>query len=329
MSKLEKWIVIGVEINSLCICLQIKLGFSFIFPRGFSRVRIPRITKAGWDTLLTGSHLLLHPIFGNNHRSIAKLWETPKIWCVFRQIFSSKSPSLLPLETISTIKISSPESILHNDIFFSLSEISCELWWETMSGYCLWWTFPCNIALFSCLNLSPCVKNLLLTLSWKLCPPGQEPSHLCVKNFLSPQTRRKASASAPDPTVVTSSSASYRQFHSVTTTLYLMEKRIPQYLKGKGIDNEYSPPPRKRIRAPELDNSDLIRENELTLIGGSLIQRLKDYGHSFHLSPTSGILKEKLSVLILVMAVSNSGLIMKKISKRSWIIDLTILINGW
>ncbi|KAG7564245.1 hypothetical protein ISN44_As10g010140 [Arabidopsis suecica] len=46
-----------------------------------------------------------------------------------------------------------------------------------------------------------------------------------------------------------------------------MESRIPHYLKGKGRANEYSPPPRKRIRAPDLDNSDLIRENALTLKG--------------------------------------------------------------
>lgn len=50
-----------------------------------------------------------------------------------------------------------------------------------------------------------------------------------------------------------------------------MEKRIPHHLKGKGIDtgrdNGYSPPPRKRIRAPDLDTSELIEANALTLMG--------------------------------------------------------------
>ncbi|CAL9240345.1 unnamed protein product [Arabidopsis halleri] len=46
-----------------------------------------------------------------------------------------------------------------------------------------------------------------------------------------------------------------------------MDRRIPYHLKGKGKTNDYSPPPRKRIRAPELDTSDLIRENSLTLMG--------------------------------------------------------------
>lgn len=46
-----------------------------------------------------------------------------------------------------------------------------------------------------------------------------------------------------------------------------MENRIPYHQKGKGIERGYSPPPRKRIRAPDLDTSDLIEENALTLIG--------------------------------------------------------------
>lgn len=46
-----------------------------------------------------------------------------------------------------------------------------------------------------------------------------------------------------------------------------MEKRIPYQLKGKGLARGYSPPPRKRIRAPDLDTSTLIEENALTLIG--------------------------------------------------------------
>ncbi|CAL9234264.1 unnamed protein product, partial [Arabidopsis halleri] len=45
-----------------------------------------------------------------------------------------------------------------------------------------------------------------------------------------------------------------------------MENRIPHHLKGKGIAKGYSPPPRKRIRAPDLDTSELIEENSLTLI---------------------------------------------------------------
>ncbi|KAL1208844.1 hypothetical protein V5N11_010522 [Cardamine amara subsp. amara] len=46
-----------------------------------------------------------------------------------------------------------------------------------------------------------------------------------------------------------------------------MERRIPYSQKGKEVARGYSPPPRKRIRAPDLDNSDLIQENALTLIG--------------------------------------------------------------
>lgn len=46
-----------------------------------------------------------------------------------------------------------------------------------------------------------------------------------------------------------------------------MENRIPHHLKGKEIDRGYSLPPRKRIRAPDLDTSDLIAANSLTLMG--------------------------------------------------------------
>lgn len=46
-----------------------------------------------------------------------------------------------------------------------------------------------------------------------------------------------------------------------------MERRIPYHQKGKGLERGYSPPPRKRIRAPDLDTSDLIEANALTLIG--------------------------------------------------------------
>ncbi|KAG7572582.1 Reverse transcriptase domain [Arabidopsis suecica] len=56
-----------------------------------------------------------------------------------------------------------------------------------------------------------------------------------------------------------------------------MDRRIPYHLKGKGISRGYSPPPCKRIRAPEIDTSDLIKENALTLIGrltNPTVQRL-------------------------------------------------------
>lgn len=46
-----------------------------------------------------------------------------------------------------------------------------------------------------------------------------------------------------------------------------MDKRIPHHLKGKGIDRGYSPPPRRRIQAPEMDTSDLVEANSLTLMG--------------------------------------------------------------
>lgn len=46
-----------------------------------------------------------------------------------------------------------------------------------------------------------------------------------------------------------------------------MENRIPYHLKGKGLAKDFSPPPRKRIRAPDLDTSELIEANSLTLIG--------------------------------------------------------------
>lgn len=38
-------------------------------------------------------------------------------------------------------------------------------------------------------------------------------------------------------------------------------------MKGKDKVSEYSPPPRRRVRAPDLDTSDLIEENSLTLMG--------------------------------------------------------------
>jgi len=46
-----------------------------------------------------------------------------------------------------------------------------------------------------------------------------------------------------------------------------MDRRIPAYLKGKRKESDYSPPPRKRVRARDLDNSELIKENALTLMG--------------------------------------------------------------
>ncbi|KAG7594155.1 Zinc knuckle CX2CX4HX4C [Arabidopsis thaliana x Arabidopsis arenosa] len=46
-----------------------------------------------------------------------------------------------------------------------------------------------------------------------------------------------------------------------------MDRRIPYHLKGKGISADFAPPPQRRIRAPELDTSDLIQENSLTLMG--------------------------------------------------------------
>lgn len=46
-----------------------------------------------------------------------------------------------------------------------------------------------------------------------------------------------------------------------------MARRFSSAEKGKGLAFETSPPLRKRIRAPPVDTSDLIRENSLTLIG--------------------------------------------------------------
>jgi len=56
-----------------------------------------------------------------------------------------------------------------------------------------------------------------------------------------------------------------------------MEKRIPYHLKGKGIDRGYSPLTRRRIRALEIDTSELIKANSLTLMGrltNHAVQRL-------------------------------------------------------
>ncbi|CAD5328468.1 unnamed protein product [Arabidopsis thaliana] len=58
-----------------------------------------------------------------------------------------------------------------------------------------------------------------------------------------------------------------------------MTSRIPYSAKGKGLAREEPSPPRKRIRiqAPDLDTSDLIQENSLTLIGrltNPAVQRL-------------------------------------------------------
>jgi hypothetical protein len=47
-----------------------------------------------------------------------------------------------------------------------------------------------------------------------------------------------------------------------------MDRRIPYYAKGKAIaDDYYSQPSRKRLKAPQLDTSDLVQKNSLTLIG--------------------------------------------------------------
>jgi len=46
-----------------------------------------------------------------------------------------------------------------------------------------------------------------------------------------------------------------------------MEKHIPYHMKGKGIDGGFSPPPRRRVRAPEIDTAPLIEANSLTLMG--------------------------------------------------------------
>lgn len=46
-----------------------------------------------------------------------------------------------------------------------------------------------------------------------------------------------------------------------------MARRFTYAEKGKDIDTSLNSPPRKRIRAPPLDTSDLVRENALTLMG--------------------------------------------------------------
>ncbi|CAL9224796.1 unnamed protein product [Arabidopsis halleri] len=56
-----------------------------------------------------------------------------------------------------------------------------------------------------------------------------------------------------------------------------MDRRISYHIKGKEKVDEFSPPPRKRIRALEMDTTDLIQENSLTLMGrltNPSIQRL-------------------------------------------------------
>ncbi|CAA7021821.1 unnamed protein product [Microthlaspi erraticum] len=46
-----------------------------------------------------------------------------------------------------------------------------------------------------------------------------------------------------------------------------MARRFSYAEKGKAVDLTSAPPPRKCIRAPELDTTDLIHQNFLTLIG--------------------------------------------------------------
>lgn len=56
-----------------------------------------------------------------------------------------------------------------------------------------------------------------------------------------------------------------------------MDGKIPYHLKGKEIVSGYSPPPRRRIRAPEIDTLELIEANSLTLLGrltNPAVQRL-------------------------------------------------------
>ncbi|CAA7040438.1 unnamed protein product [Microthlaspi erraticum] len=46
-----------------------------------------------------------------------------------------------------------------------------------------------------------------------------------------------------------------------------MERRYTYAEKGKAMANPHDHPARKRIRAPEMDTTDLVEENALTLIG--------------------------------------------------------------
>ncbi|CAA7019015.1 unnamed protein product [Microthlaspi erraticum] len=46
-----------------------------------------------------------------------------------------------------------------------------------------------------------------------------------------------------------------------------MVRRFSYAEKGKALDIPTAQPPRRRIRAPEMDTSDLVRQNSLTLIG--------------------------------------------------------------
>ncbi|CAD5314641.1 unnamed protein product [Arabidopsis thaliana] len=62
-----------------------------------------------------------------------------------------------------------------------------------------------------------------------------------------------------------------------SSVLTILANRISYHLKGKEVANTYSPPPKRRIRAPSLDTCTLIVENSLTLMGrltNSAIQRL-------------------------------------------------------
>lgn len=129
-------------------------------------------------------------------------------------------------------------------------------------------------------TLSPCVKNSLWTFlktaeSWAFlqldCSPRSPWCHfevwlaLSLVNFVtfSPRGEEPLSTDLPLPE---------RILHIVQNfcklkLLIKMEGRYSYSQKGNGNETDFSPPPRKIIKAIALDNLDLIRENPLTPIG--------------------------------------------------------------
>ncbi|KAG7559442.1 Endonuclease/exonuclease/phosphatase superfamily [Arabidopsis thaliana x Arabidopsis arenosa] len=79
-------------------------------------------------------------------------------------------------------------------------------------------------------------------------------------SLASPELGTSSSPLLPKPVNLKPASTKFKN-------LRRMERRIPSHLKGKELARGYSPPPCKRIRAPEMDTSDLIEANSLTLIG--------------------------------------------------------------
>lgn len=72
-----------------------------------------------------------------------------------------------------------------------------------------------------------------------------------------------------------------------------MARRLSREEKGKGPLHDDHGKQIKRIKAPSVDNSALIKEMSLPSLDGSITLRSKGFGHSFRRYLANGISKEE------------------------------------